>query len=46
MPYSVLTTSGMRRPRRRVRRLAHAAALIDFSSVLILSGLLLLLDAA
>jgi sortase A len=42
MPYSVLTTSGMhRRPRGGVRRL-----LIDFSSVLILSGLLLLLDAA
>src|ERR1700729_684567 len=42
MPYSVLSTSGMRRhPRRAVRRL-----LVDFSSVLILSGLLLLLDAA
>ena len=41
MPYSVLTTSGMRtRPRRRLRRLV-----IDFSSVLILAGLLLLLDA-
>jgi sortase A len=40
MPYSVLTTSGMRtRPRRRLRRLV-----IDFSSVLILAGLLLLLD--
>jgi sortase A len=41
MPYSVLSTSGMPRRRRPVRRL-----LIDFSSVLILSGLLLLLDAA
>src|ERR1700727_1249258 len=41
MPYSVLTTSGMRtRPRGRLRRLVS-----DFSSVLILAGLLLLLDA-
>jgi sortase A len=40
MPYSVLTTSGMRRPPRRRRRLV-----LDISSVLILSGLLLLLDA-
>jgi sortase A len=39
MPYSVLSTSGARRPRRPLRRLA-----IDLSSVLILSGLLLLLD--
>lgn len=40
MPYRVLTTSGMRRSRRPMRRLA-----LDLSSVLILSGLLLLLDA-
>lgn len=40
MPYSVLSTTGARRPRRPLRRL-----MIDFSSVLILTGLLLLLDA-
>ena len=42
MPYSVLTTSGMRRrPRSAMRRLV-----LDVSSILILTGLLLLLDAA
>ncbi len=40
MRYSVLQTTG-RRPRRRLRR----RLLLDLSSVLILSGLLLLLDA-
>ena len=41
MPYSVLTTTGARRsPHGRWRRL-----ILDISSVLILSGLLLLLDA-
>lgn len=40
MPYSILTTTGVRRPRGTVRRLIR-----DLSSVLILSGALLLLDA-
>jgi sortase A len=39
--YSVLTTTGARAPKRRRRR----RLLLDVSSVLILSGLLLLLDA-
>ncbi len=40
MPYGVLTTTGAPRPRRPLRRL-----MVDLSSVLILTGLLLLLDA-
>jgi sortase A len=40
MPYTLLTTTGARRPRRTRRRLLR-----DLSSVLILSGLFLLLDA-
>ena len=42
MRYSVLTTTGAGRPRRRRR---GRRLLLDISSVLILSGLLLLLDA-
>jgi sortase A len=41
MAYSILTSTGARRPRRGLRR-----AMLDVSSVLILSGILLLLDAA
>jgi sortase A len=40
MPYSILTTTGARRPSRGLRRV-----MLDVSSVLILSGTLLLLDA-